>query len=263
MNQSTSETPNRSNASDALGRLHPALRGARAVLFDVGGTLTHPDWQRLAALAREEAGREFESAELDRVFKDGLREVDACLKRNVPAPFDTTRRNWTFARMFGGLGLAEDACERLRARLDALHDERHLWCGVDPDAARVLDAIHAAGLRAAAISNTEDGRLEELMRLVNLADRFDFMLDSFVVGLRKPDPAIFSLALERLGLEPPDAVYVGDSYGHDALPALALGLGAVLVDPLDLHPDSVCPRVSSLGELIADDGAAANRADVV
>jgi FMN phosphatase YigB (HAD superfamily) len=204
------------------------------VLFDVGGTLTHPDWPRLASLAREEAGRDFDGAELNRVFKDGLREVDLCLKSNEPPPVDTTRRNWTFARMFGGLGLADEACERLRARLDALHDERHLWCGVDPDAARVLDAIHAAGLRTAAISNTEDGRLEELMRLVGLADRFDFMLDSFVVGVRKPDPAIFRLALYRLGL------------------------GPVLVDPLDLHQESVCPRVRSLGELaLGGCGAAA------
>ena len=227
------------------------------MLFDVGGTMTHPDWQRLASLAREEAGREFDCAELDRVFKDGLREVDQCLKSNAPLPFDTTRRNWTFARMYAGLGLADEACERLRARLDALHEERHLWCGVDPDAARVLDAIHAAGIRTAAISNTEDGRLEDLMRLVGLADRFDFMLDSFVVGIRKPDPAIFRLALERLGLEPREAVYVGDSYGHDALPAISLGLGAVLIDPLDLHPESVCPRVRALGELIEADEAAA------
>jgi putative hydrolase of the HAD superfamily len=228
------------------------------VLFDVGGTLTHPDWPRLAALARVEAGRDFDGAELDRVFKDGLREVDLCLKRNEPPTVDTTRRNWTFARMFGGLGLDDEACERLRIRLDALHDERHLWCGVDADAARVLDAIHAAGLRTAAISNTEDGRLEELMQLIGLADRFDFLLDSFVVNLRKPDPAIFRLALGRLGLAPRDAVYVGDSYGHDALPALAVGLGAVLVDPLDLNPESVCPRVRSLGELAGGgDGAAA------
>ena len=259
MDQSTTEAVSESNASGGPGRLHPALRGARAALFDVGGTLTHPDWQRLAALARAEAGREFDSAELDRVFKDGLREVDACLKQNVPPPFDTTRRNWTFARMFGGLGLDETACERLRERLDALHDERHLWCGVDPAATRVLDAIRSAGLRTAAISNTEDGRLEELMRLVGLADRFDFMLDSFVVGVRKPDPAIFRLALGRLGLEPRDAVYVGDSYGHDALPALAVGLGAVLVDPLDLHPESVCPRVRSLGELIQETEAGSRK----
>lgn len=263
MDQSTSETVSESNLTDGLSRLHPALRGARAVLFDVGGTLTHPDWQRLAELARAEAGREFDSAELDRVFKDGLREVDSCLKQNVAPPFDTTRRNWTFARMFGGLGLAEDSCERLRSRLDTLHDERHLWCGIDPSAARVLDAVRRAGLRTAAISNTEDGRLEELMRLVGLAERFDFMLDSFVVGVRKPDPAIFRLALERMGLEPRDAVYVGDSYGHDALPALALGLGAVLVDPLGLHPESVCPRVRSLGELVAEEGAAAGRPRVV
>lgn len=220
------------------------------MLFDVGGTLTHPDWPRLASLARAEAGREFEAAELERVFKDGLREVDACLKRGEGPPCDTGRRHWTFGLMYGGLGVEADSCERLRARLDALHDERHLWCGVDKDAARVLDTLRRAGVKTAAVSNTEDGRVEELLELIGLGGQFDLVLDSFVVGVRKPDPAIFALALARLGVEPGEAVFVGDSYGHDCLPALAAGMRAVLIDPLDLHPESVCPRVRSLGELV-------------
>ena len=34
--------------------LHPSLRGARACVFDAGGTLVHPDWERLAALAKKQ-----------------------------------------------------------------------------------------------------------------------------------------------------------------------------------------------------------------
>jgi putative hydrolase of the HAD superfamily len=230
--------------------LHPALRGLRAVLFDVGGTLTHPDWPRLASLARDEAGREFDSTQLERVFKDGLREVDACLKRGDAPPCDTGRSNWTFALMYGGLGLEASACERLRARLDAIHAERHLWCGTDKDAARVLGSLRQIGIKTAAVSNTEDGRLAELLELIGLGGQFDEQLDSFVVRLRKPDPAIFALALARLGVEPHAAAFVGDSSAHDCLPALAAGMRAVLIDPLDLHPDSVCPRVRSLVELV-------------
>jgi putative hydrolase of the HAD superfamily len=231
-------------------RLHPALGGLRAVLFDVGGTLTHPDWPRLASLAREEAGRECDAGELERVFKDGLREVDACLKRGEQPPCDTKRRNWTFGLMYGGLGVEEAARERMHARLDQLHAERHLWCGADADAPRVLAALRDAGVRTAAISNTEDGRLDELLELIGLGDYFERTFDSFVVGLRKPDAAIFRLALDGLGVEPREAAYVGDSYGHDCLPALAVGMRAILIDPLGLHPDSVCPRVRSLGELV-------------
>jgi HAD superfamily hydrolase (TIGR01509 family) len=232
------------------GRFHPAVEGARAVVFDVGGTLTHPDWPRLASLALAEAGREFGAAELERVFKDGLREVDLLMRQGGPPPADTSARNWTFRRMYAGLGLDGETCERLRSRLDVLHDERHLWCGVDPEAARVLDALRAAGLQTAAVSNTEDGRLAELMELTGLAPRFALMLDSHVVGLRKPDPAIFRLALDTLRVDAAEAVFVGDSYAHDALPARAAGMRAVLIDPLDLHPESVCPRVRRLGELI-------------
>ena len=191
--------------------LHPALRGLRAVLFDVGGTLTHPDWPRLASLARDEAGREFDSTELERVFKDGIREVDACIKRGDEPPCDTGRRNWTFALMYGGLGVEAASCERLRARLDDVHAERHLWCGVDQDAARVLDALRRTGIKTAAVSNTEDGRLAELLDLIGLGEQFDGQFDSFVVGLRKPDPAIFALALASLNVEPRDAAFVGDS----------------------------------------------------
>ena len=230
--------------------LHPALRGVRAVLFDVGGTLTHPDWERLSRLAEREACGRFAATELERAFKEGLREVDACVGRGVAPTVDTTRRHWTFRRMYGGLGVGAQACERLCALLDETHDERHLWCGVDPQAARVLAALRGAGLRTAAVSNTEDGRLEELIALVGLGGHFDFLIDSFVVGQRKPGAAIFRLALARLGVEPGEAAFVGDSYAHDALAALAVGMGAILLDPLELHPEAVCPRVRALAELV-------------
>jgi HAD superfamily hydrolase (TIGR01509 family) len=247
-----SHTPNSHAAVNSENgvALHPALRGLRAVLFDVGGTLTHPDWARLSQLAAREAVGEFTATELERAFKGGLKEVDACIKRGETPPVDTTRRHWTFRRMYGGLGVGAEACERLCAPLDRAHDERHLWCGVDPQAPRVLAAIRGAGLRAAVISNTEDGRLEELMALIDLVEHFDFLIDSFVVGGRKPDASIFQLALSRLGVEPGEAAFVGDSYAHDALAALAVGMSAILLDPLDLHAEAVCPRVSSLAELI-------------
>ena len=44
--------------------------------------------------------------------------------------------------------------------------------------------------------------------------------------------------------------FVGDSYETDALAARAVGMRAILLDPLGLHPESVCPRIRTLGELI-------------
>lgn len=230
--------------------LHPSLRGVRAVLFDMGGTLVHPDWERVARLASQEAGREFAAADLGRKFKEMMCALDAGMQRGDPAPEDSKTRNWVFRRVYRSLDLDDEACEKLSGLLDATHAERHLWSAPDREAPAVLAALRAANLRIALISNTEDGRLEELLDLVELKAHFDFFIDSYIVGARKPDAAIFALALSRLGIEPAEAVYIGDSYGHDALAALAVGMRAVLLDPLELYPESVCPRIRRLGELI-------------
>lgn len=230
--------------------LHPSLRGVRAALFDVGGTLVHPDWERLARLASVGTGREFVAGDLGRKFKEMMCAVDASMQRGDPAPDDSRRRNWVFRRVYGALEIDEAVCETLSGQIDATHAERHLWSAPDPEAPGVLEALREAGLRIAVISNTEDGRLEELLDLVELKSHFDFLFDSHVIGERKPGAAIFQLALSRLELDPGEAVYIGDSYAHDALPALRLGMRAILLDPLDLYPESVCPRIRSLGELI-------------
>ena len=228
--------------------LHPALRGARACVFDAGGTLIHPDWPRLAALAEGHAGRSFGADEMRRAFGEMLR----CVGRPEPGGRAIRQggRHWTFRAMYEGLGLGEEACESLVGRIDAAHAERHVWCGCDPDAPRVLDELKRLGLLVAVVSNTEDGRVRAALELAGLAGYFDVIVDSHLVGVSKPDPAIFRHALELLGVEPREAVFVGDSYAHDALAALAAGLGAVLLDPFDLHPEAACPRLHALGELL-------------
>jgi putative hydrolase of the HAD superfamily len=163
---------------------------------------------------------------------------------------DQSGRHWTFRAMYGGLGLDEAACTEVVGRIDETHAERHVWCGVDPDAARVVEELKRAGLIVAVISNTEDGRARDSLEAAGLAGRFDVIIDSHLVGLSKPDPAVFRHALGLLGVEPGEAVFVGDSYAHDALAARAAGLAAVLLDPLDLHPESVVPRIRRLGDLL-------------
>ncbi|MGH9970198.1 MAG: HAD family hydrolase [Pyrinomonadaceae bacterium] len=231
--------------------LHPALNGARACIFDAGGTLVHPDWPRLAGIAKEVSGRAFETSEMGRAFREMLRNVAVEMQREgFVLPDEMKRPHWTFHRMYRALGLDEATCAGIMERLASSHVERHVWCGLDPEAPWVIDELKRHGLLVAVISNTEDGRLIDSLDASGISDRFDLLVDSYLVGHRKPDPAIFRLALERLDLEAHEAAYVGDSYGHDALAARAVGLQGILLDPLDLHPESVCPRIKSLGELI-------------
>lgn len=229
---------------------HSILSGARAVIFDVGGTLVHPDWRRLLPLTAE-LGHGFSADELQQGFCRELHQVDGLLQRNEAAPAYTKQPHWVFRRVYGALGIDETACDNLLLRADELHAERHLWCQLDAHAAPVILALKEAGFRVAAISNTEDGRLAELLELVGIAHHFDLLIDSHLVNLRKPDPAIFRLALEQLNLAPHEAVYVGDSYGHDVLGAERAGMRAILIDPFDLYAGTDFPRLRSLSELVS------------
>lgn len=231
--------------------LHPSLNGARACVFDAGGTLVHPDWPRLAALAQEVSGRTFGADEMRRAFGEMLKCVGG--QAQGGRVIDQTGRHWTFRAMYGGLGLDETACESLVSVIDRAHAERHVWCGVDAEAAHVVKELKRAGLLVAVISNTEDGRLLDSLEAAGLGGLFDLTVDSHLVGCKKPDAAIFRLALGRLGVEASEAAFVGDSYAHDALAARAVGMRAILLDPLGLHTESVCPRIESLSELLSDE----------
>jgi HAD superfamily hydrolase (TIGR01509 family) len=234
--------------------LNPALAGARACIFDAGGTLVHPDWPRLSRIAGEISDRSFESGEMGRAFGEMLKAVAVEMQReDFVLPDEMKRPHWTFRRMYAGLGLDETACAAVVDRLALSHRDRHIWCGIDPAASRVLAELKQQGLKLAVISNTEDGRLIDSLDAAGISDCFDLLIDSHVVGIRKPDPAIFNLTLKRLGIEAHEAAYVGDSYAHDALAARAIGMRGILLDPLDLHPESVCPRIKSLNDLISNE----------
>lgn len=77
------------------------------------------------------------------------------------------------------------------------------------------------------------------------------IIDSGAVGVAKPDPAIFELALATVGTTPDRAIHVGDAYQYDVLGARAAGVRPVLVDPFDLRADVDCERVASLVEVAA------------
>ena len=230
--------------------LHPLLHDVSALIFDAGGTLVHPDWRRLAYLAKAETGRDFSPQQMRYAMYEVLREVDLGLQSKLEDLKQTRRLNWLFVGMFGLLGLNESDCSRLSTRINLEHQKRHLWCEPDSEVLRVLFTLKRMGLRIGVISNTEDGRLEESLKLADIASEFEFLIDSYLVGLRKPDVAIFQLALHKLGIEPHQAVYLGDSYGHDVLGAQGAGLRAILLDQLGVHNEIECARIRSLTDLI-------------
>jgi putative hydrolase of the HAD superfamily len=99
-------------------------------------------------------------------------------------------------------------------------------------AAEALGELRALGLRLGLVSNTlrTPGRvLRQIMGDYNLTPLFDVLIFSDEVGLAKPNPAIFHLALERLGATPATALHIGDDLVLDLHGAHAAGMNTCIV----------------------------------
>jgi putative hydrolase of the HAD superfamily len=133
---------------------------------------------------------------------------------------------------------------------DVLHDEftdLGNYAAFD-DVVPVLERLRSAGMTMGVISNFEPW-LEELLVRLHLTSYFPVRIVSGVEGVEKPDPAIFRLALERSGMEPPETVYVGDVPDFDVDPAAAMGMFPVLIDRRGRHPDHQGARITDLRHL--------------
>lgn len=67
------------------------------------------------------------------------------------------------------------------------------------------------------------GNIESVLKNFKLNSYFGSIIESAVVGIRKPDPAIFALGVEKLQVSPENVVVIGDSYDKDIVPATGLG----------------------------------------
>ena len=105
----------------------------------------------------------------------------------------------------------------------------------EPDAWRLYDDVldvlgdlRSRGLRLALVSNW-DSRLKTIAEGLGLSALVDAMVISAVAGVRKPDPRIFRVALDALGVRPEEAVHVGDVPEEDVAGAVAAGVRPVLI----------------------------------
>ncbi|HET7230531.1 MAG TPA: HAD-IA family hydrolase [Longimicrobium sp.] len=218
----------------------------KAVIFDVGNTLLWLDAPFILQLLREH-GVETTDAEFLAAQYSAKLLMDELI-RSGNGGDDTSRGRIFFGEVFRQLGLPAEAFPALAQRLYARHAERNLWCSLQEGTAETLDELKRRGYRLGVISNA-DGTVEALLEDIGLRPHFEFVIDSTAVGVEKPDPRIFRMALERMGVEPHEAVYVGDLYEIDVVGARAVGMRAYLVDPLMRLGHLDCDRIASLGEL--------------
>lgn len=133
----------------------------------------------------------------------------------------------------------------LGPRLTARDTEQRLWTRIVPGTREALQALREAGLRLTAVCNAS-GAAEQKLTEQGLRPFLDAVVDSHVVGFKKPDPRIFHHALTVSQAEPERTIHVGDLYNVDVVGACAAGLHAILIDPFDDWPKVDCVRVPDL-----------------
>ncbi len=119
---------------------------------------------------------------------------------------------------------------------------------VRPEMVEMLDRVKAAGFRTACLTNNviggdghDVGSDERAILITAIMDRFDAVVESSKVGVRKPEPRFYEIACELLGVQPDECVFL-DDLGINLKPAAAMGMTTI--------------KVTSAAQAIADLGTA-------
>ena len=201
---------------------------AAAVCFDVGGTLLHmdpPPEVIFADLCRA-AGLEVTPPAAAAAYRRAEPWFGAHSGLYVTSPaqfwFEGNRV------LLEALGVTEDL-DRRAAFITAGFGNRQTGWRIYPEVPETLAALRRRELRLAVVSNWDPG-LEHLLERLGLHAAFRVVVGSADVGVAKPDPRIFRLATDALGVAPEQTLHVGDLYDYDIVGARAAGLIPVLVE---------------------------------
>jgi putative hydrolase of the HAD superfamily len=229
-----------------------------AILFDAGGVLLLPSPEMTGPLV-EPFGGTTDDATLLRAHFVGVHAMDL-------ARADGDHPEWPayFRAYAAAAGVPP---EQQAAAIEAFTAEfgHHFWRRPLAGAAEALTALADRGVPIGIVSNA-GGQVEGDLADLGIcgldtpgAAKVVCIVDSHLVGVRKPDPAIFRPALEALGLPAsPRIGYVGDTVFYDVRAAAAAGLSPQLHDPYGIHradqhpsgPHRLLPDLNSLLDLV-------------
>ena len=223
----------------------------RAVLFDYGLTLvtfTYPRSELLAVLEEVRPWLGPATPDAETLMREVLEPLEEDLDTIGVDEVDYMalyERAWRRA----GLDVARDTLYRI------LDLEQRCWdrtVQLAPGALRTLERLRARGLRVAIASNAPfpPEMLHRQVRVNGIAERVDAVVFSSEVGRRKPAPELYLAALDRIGVGPGEALYVGDRQVEDYDGPRQLGMRAVLCTGLARRPAGEgTPTIAGLADV--------------
>jgi putative hydrolase of the HAD superfamily len=223
-----------------------------AVLLDAGYTLLRvrpSTGHHYAETGRLVAGFDADPSAYDRAF----RRVMAASAGDLfaPAPvvddaFEHDRWRRFTARLYREMGVP-DHHERLWRRLETVFTDPRCWEPF-PDTRPLLGELARRGVPAAVVSNWST-HLRPILEHHDLLESLAALVTSCEVGVEKPDPRIFALALDALQVDAAQAIHVGDSLPADVEAARAVGIRPLLIDRDGRHPEHP-DRIESLLDIL-------------
>lgn len=131
----------------------------------------------------------------------------------------------------------------LKTEEDLAYGEQSILFRGYRDVIPCFERLRSRGVRLAVVSNW-DYTLHRVLRMFGYHRFLEVELASLEEGVEKPDPRLFWIALERLGIQPCEAVHIGDNPIDDVEGAAAAGMRSVLIDRT-----GALPGIRSLDEL--------------
>lgn len=232
-------------------------------LFDYGGTLdtaaTH--WYYIFEAAYHHIGYHIADEQLREAYVTGERSL---AKKRIILPednfFTLLRKKITIQLHHLATSLhliqfdSETSREQAILRLATYCDDfarQHV-----EQSAQVLEQLRQRGHRLIMVSNFY-GNLHSVLSTYGIDHYFDTIVESAVVGVRKPDPAIWQLGVEAAQCEASQCVAVGDSFNKDIAPAHSLGCQTIWFKGCEWEPkqfDETLPThiITSLSDILSD-----------
>ncbi|HVF31965.1 MAG TPA: HAD family phosphatase [Acidimicrobiales bacterium] len=209
------------------------MSGIEAVLFDLHGVLTSSPWEGLASVGTA-AGHTQEEV-LAVMLGDYATDDDHPWHRLERGEIGLGEYLPEVLQLAAAAGVELDF-ERLRGFNERIR--------VHDDVVETVRRLRAAGLRTGVVTNNIKEASAGWRALLPVDELFDVVVDSSAVGVRKPDPAIFAVALDRLGgIAPEAAVFLDDAPGN-VEGARRAGLHAI-------HVEDVAIALAELDTLLA------------
>ena len=240
--------PRRLTTPNTLAQWYNKAAMVQAIFFDIGDTLVFddPPLRERFGMALREVGIAYSPRRLPEAFRAGEDSALAAYLNGIPWN-DLAVLQQSAARIVEALGLTPLSQSRWNSIYAAFAAVPFLR-RVHPQASALLEELQQQGFVLGAVSDWDE-TLPDLLNTWGLAPYFRSVAVSALVGVTKPNPALFETALRQARAVPKTSLYIGDWYALDVAGARAVGMRALLFDHAGRSPDADCARVQTFEEM--------------